>query len=80
MKGIRSLFRLGALAMVAVLLVVALTVPAAAADQTCDEEKMLDEVVILSVTPIESAFTWDKGDLLSYGDGAPVLIRQVNWK
>ena len=37
MKGIRSLFRLGALAMVAVLLVVALTVPAAAADQTCEE-------------------------------------------
>jgi hypothetical protein len=69
MKGIRSLFRLGALAMVAVLLVVALTVPAAAAGQTCDEENMLDEVVILSVTPIESAFTWDKGDLLSYGDG-----------
>ena len=26
-------------------------------------------MVILSVTPIESAFTWDKGDLLSYGDG-----------
>ena len=69
MKGIRSLFRLGALAMVAGLLVVALTVPAAAADQTCDEENMLDEVVILSVTPIESAFTWDRGDLLSYGDG-----------
>ena len=69
MKGIRSLFRLGALAMVAVLLVVALTVPAAAAGQTCDEENMLDEVVILSVTPIESAFTWDRGDLLSYGDG-----------
>ena len=69
MKGIRSLFRLGALAMVAGLLVVALTVPAAAADQTCDVENMLDEVVILSVTPIESAFTWDRGDLLSYGDG-----------
>ena len=69
MKGIRSLFRLGALAMVAVLLVVALTVPAAAADQTCDDENMLDEVVILSVTPIESVLTWDKGDLLSYGGG-----------
>ena len=47
MKGIRSLFRLGALGMVAVLLVVALTVPAAAADQTCKEDQMLDEVVIL---------------------------------
>ena len=70
MKGIRSLFRLGALAMVAVLLVVALTVPAAAADQTCDDENMLDEVVILSVTPQESAFTWDASELLSYGDGA----------
>ncbi len=69
MKGIRSLFRLGALAMVAVLLVVALTVPAAAADQTCDDEKMFDEVVILSVTPLESVFTWDASELLSYGDG-----------
>ena len=70
MKGIRSLFRLGALAMVAVLLVVALTVPAAAADQTCDDENMLKEVVILSVTPQESVFTWDASELLSYGDGA----------
>ena len=70
MKGIRSLFRLGALAMVAVLLVVALTVPAAAADQTCDNENMLEEVYILSVTPQESAFTWDASELLSYGDGA----------
>ena len=69
MKGIRSLFRLGALAMVAVLLVVALTVPAAAADQTCKKDQMLDEVVILSVRPLESAFTWEASDLLSYGDG-----------
>ena len=70
MKGIRSLFRLGALAMVAVLLVVALTVPAAAADQTCEDDKMFDEVVILSVTPMESAFAWEASELLSYGDGA----------
>ena len=69
MKGIRSLFRLGALAMVAVLLVVALTVPAAAADQTCKKDQMLNEVVILSVTPLESVFTWDASELLSYGDG-----------
>ena len=69
MKGIRSLFRLGALAMVAVLLVVALTVPAAAAGQTCEDDKMFDEVVILSVTPLESVFTWDASELLSYGDG-----------
>ena len=70
MKGIRSLFRLGALAMVAVLLVVALTVPAAAADQTCKDDQMLAEVVILSVTPLESALSWDASELLSYGDGA----------
>ena len=68
MKGIRSLFRLGALAMVAALLVVALTVPVAAA-KTCDDKNMLDEVDILSVTPLESAFTWDASDLLAYGDG-----------
>ncbi len=70
MKGIRSLFRLGALAMIAVLLVVALTVPAAAADETCDDEQMLDEVVILAVSPLESAYTWSSSELLSYGDGA----------
>jgi hypothetical protein len=69
MKGIRSLFRLGALAMVAALLVVALTVPAAAADETCADENMLNEVRIISVTPLESAFTWEADDLLSYGDG-----------
>ena len=69
MKGIRSLFRLGALAMVAALLVVALTVPAAAADQTCDEDNMLNEVEILSVTPLESVFTWEADDLLAYGEG-----------
>ena len=57
MKGIRSLFRLGAFAMVAVLLVVALTVPAAAADEVCNDDQMLDEVVILSVSPVESVFT-----------------------
>ncbi len=70
MKGIRSLFRLGVLAMITALLVVALTVPAAAADEICDDAQMLDEVEILSVTPVESTFTWDEGDLLSYGDGA----------
>ena len=70
MKGIRSLFRLGALAMVAVLLVVALTVPAAAADQTCSDDQMLDEVFIVSVTPLASVFNWDASELLSYGDGA----------
>ena len=71
MKGIRSLFRLGALAMVAVLLVVALTVPTAAASQTCKKDQMLEEVVILSVSPVESAaFSWDSSDLLFYGDGA----------
>ncbi len=69
MKGIRSLFRLGALAMIAGLLVVALTVPAAAADEVCDDAQMLDEVEILSVTPMEAAFSWDTDDLLSYGDG-----------
>lgn len=70
MKGIRSLFRLGALAMVAVLLVVALTMPTAAASQTCKDDQMLDEVVILSVTPQESVFTWEASELLSYGNGA----------
>ena len=68
MKGIRNLFRLGALAMIAGLMVVALTVPVAAAD-TCDDKNMLEEVDILSVKPTESAFTWEADDLLSYGDG-----------
>ncbi len=68
MKGMRSLFRLGALAMITALLVVALTVPTAAADEVCDD--MLPAVEIKSVTPVESAFTWKADDLLSYGSGA----------
>ena len=70
MKGVRSLFRLGALAMISVLLIVALTVPAAAADEICHDDQMLDEVEILSVTPLEYSFSWDASELLSYGDGA----------
>ena len=69
MKGFRSLLRLGALGMVTALLVTALTVPATAADRTCDDANMLDQVVILSVTPLESVFTWEADDLLSYGEG-----------
>ena len=69
MNAIRSVFRLVALAMVAVMLVLALTIPAATASKTCAEERMFDEVVILSVTPVESSFQWDASELLSYGNG-----------
>ncbi len=87
MKGVRSLFRLGALAMISVLLIVALTVPAAAADEICHDDQMLDEVEILSVTPLEYSFSWDASELLSYGDGAAgtyptgqleVVFRDIN--
>ena len=69
MRGFGSLLRSGALGTIAAFLVVALTVPAAAAGQTCDDANMLAEVEILSVNPLESTFTWEAFDLLSYGDG-----------
>ena len=69
MNGIRYVFRLGALGMVAALLAIALTVPASAAGATCDDANMLELVEILSVAPVESSFNWETDDLLSYGDG-----------
>ena len=69
MKGFRFLFRLGALGMVAAMLIVALTVPASAAGDTCDDANMLAQVEILSVTPLESSFNWETDDLLSYVEG-----------
>ena len=69
MTVIRIGFRVVVLAMLAMMLVFALIVPAATAGNTCAEERMFDEVVILSVTPVESSFHWDASELLSNGKG-----------
>lgn len=70
MKGMRSLFRLGTLAVIASLLVVALTVPAAAAESTCPAGRKYDAVEIVSVEPANAPMEWSARSLLYFGDGA----------
>lgn len=70
MKGMRRLFRLGALALVAVLLIAAMTAPAAAASyKTCRTSQMLNTVEIVSVDALPSPAEWDAAKLLHFGDG-----------
>ena len=70
MKGMRSLFRLGTLAVIASLLVVALTVPAAAAESTCPAGSKYGAVEIVSVEPANAPMEWSARSLLYFGDGA----------
>lgn len=68
MKVIRGSLRLGSLLLVAVLLIAAMTAPAAASDTKCP--KLWDKIEIVSVTAVEPVATWNASDLLSYGDGS----------
>ena len=70
MKGMRSLFRLGTLAVIASLLVVALTVPSVAAESTCPAGRKYDAVEILDVTSADAPMEWSARTLLYFGDGA----------
>lgn len=69
MKGIRTLLRLGVLALVASLLVVGMTTPALGANKTCDDSRMLPQVKITEVAPADNPMVWDSGKLLYFGDG-----------
>lgn len=53
MKGLRGLFRLGTLTLLALTLMVAMALPSAAAGE-CSASQMLDEVEIVSVVAKES--------------------------
>lgn len=70
MKEMRSLFRLGTLAVIASLLVVALTVPSAAAESTCPKGRKYDAVEIVDVAPADASMVWSARSLLYFGDGA----------
>lgn len=69
MKGIRTLLRLGVLALVASLLVVGMTTPALGANKTCHDNQMLPQVRITEVAPATSSMVWDSSKLLYFGDG-----------
>ena len=67
MKGLRGLFRLGALALVALTLMVALTLPSAASShQACNSSQMLDEVEIVSVEAKPFSVHWRPQDLVKF--------------
>ena len=65
MKGLRGLFRLGTLALLALTLMVAMALPSAAAD-TCQSSQMLDEVEIVSVMAKEAPASWSAQDLVNF--------------
>lgn len=65
MKGLRGLFRLGTLTLLALTLMVAMALPSAAAD-TCQSSQMLDEVEIVSVMAKESPVVWSAQDLANF--------------
>ena len=65
MKGLRGLFRLGTLTLLALTLMVAMALPSAAAN-TCSSSQMLDEVEIVSVAAKESPTVWSANDLIDF--------------
>ncbi|MYA03712.1 MAG: fibronectin type III domain-containing protein [Caldilineaceae bacterium SB0664_bin_22] len=65
MKGLRGLFRLGTLTLLALTLMVAMALPSAAADE-CSSSQMLDEVEIVSVAAKESPVVWSAQDLVDF--------------
>ena len=65
MKGLRGLFRLGTLTLLALTLMVAMALPSAAADE-CSSSQMLDEVEIVSVSAKEAPASWSAQDLVNF--------------
>lgn len=65
MKGLRGLFRLGTLTLLALTLMVAMALPSAAAD-VCSPSQMLDEVEIVSVAAKAAPSTWSAQDLVDF--------------
>ena len=81
MKGLRGLFRLGTLTLLALTLMVAMALPSAAAD-TCNSSQMLDEVEIVNVAAKESPVSWSAQDLVDfdYGDDIENGLLEVSFK
>ena len=65
MKGLRGLFRLGTLTLLALTLMVAMALPSAAADK-CNSSQMLNIVEIVSVAAKEAPASWSAQDLIDF--------------
>ena len=65
MKGLRGLFRLGTLTLLALTLMVAMALPSAAADE-CSSSQMLDEVEIVNVEAKAAPASWSAQDLVNF--------------
>lgn len=65
MKGLRGLFRLGTLTLLALTLMVAMALPSAAANE-CTASQMLDEVEIVSVSAKGAPASWSAQDLVNF--------------
>ena len=72
MKGLRGLFRLGALALLALTLMTALALPASADSHKCSSGQMLNEVQITSVKAKESPAVWTPQGLLKFDYGGDI--------
>ena len=66
MKGLRGLFRLGTLTLLALTLTVALVVPSAADSHVCSSSQMLEEVEIVSVEAKQARVVWGTQDLVNF--------------
>ena len=65
MKGLRGLFRLGTLTLLALTLMVAMALPSSAANE-CSSSQMLDEVEIVRVAAKEAPASWSAQDLIDF--------------
>ena len=65
MKGLRGLFRLGTLTLLALMLTVALALPSSAAS-TCSSTQMLEEVEIVNVMEKAAPAVWSAQDLVNF--------------
>ena len=71
MKGLRGLFRLGTLTLLALTLMVAMALPSAAANE-CSSSQMLDEVEIVGVAAKAAPSTWSAQDLIDFDYGGDI--------
>lgn len=66
MKGLRGLFRLGTLTLLALTLMVALVLPSSAKGHECSSSQMLDEVEIVNVAAKAAPASWSAQDLADF--------------
>ncbi len=72
MKGLRGLFRLGTLTLLALTLMVAATLPSSATGHECSSSQSLDEVEIVSVLAKAAPAVWSAQDLVNFDYGGDI--------